>query len=45
VSQRFEMEVSATALDVYRSLRALNPSPYMYLLNLEDSTGVFCVVG
>jgi anthranilate synthase component 1 len=29
VSQRFEMEVSATALDVYRSLRALNPSPYM----------------
>ena len=45
VSQRFEMEVSATALDVYRSLRALNPSPYMYLLNLEDSTGVFSVVG
>ena len=45
VSQRFEMEVSATALDVYRSLRALNPSPYMYLLNLEDSNGVFSVVG
>lgn len=45
VSQRFEMEVSATALDVYRSLRALNPSPYMYLLNLEDSSGAFSVVG
>ena len=45
VSQRFEMEVKATALDVYRSLRALNPSPYMYLLNLADSNGVFSVVG
>ena len=45
VSQRFEMEVKATALDVYRSLRALNPSPYMYLLNLADSSGVFSVVG
>jgi anthranilate synthase component 1 len=45
VSQRFEMEVKATALDVYRCLRALNPSPYMYLLNLADSDGVFSVVG
>jgi anthranilate synthase component 1 len=45
VSQRFEMEVNATSLDVYRSLRALNPSPYMYLLNLADSNGVFSVVG
>jgi anthranilate synthase component 1 len=45
VSQRFEMEVTATALDVYRSLRALNPSPYMYLLNLRDANGVFSVVG
>jgi anthranilate synthase component 1 len=45
VSQRFEMEVTATALDVYRALRALNPSPYMYLLNFEDDGGVFSVVG
>ena len=45
VSQRFEMAVSATALDVYRALRALNPSPYMYLLNFEDDGGVFSVVG
>ena len=45
VSQRFEMAVSATALDVYRALRALNPSPYMYLLNFEDDSGVFSVVG
>lgn len=45
VSQRFQMETSATALDVYRSLRALNPSPYMYLLNFEDSNGLFSIVG
>ena len=45
VSQRFEMDVTASALDVYRSLRALNPSPYMYLLNLKDSNGVFSVIG
>ena len=45
VSQRFEMETSATSLDVYRSLRALNPSPYMYLLNFKDSSGALSVVG
>lgn len=45
VSQRFEMDVTATALDVYRCLRALNPSPYMYLLNFEDSYGAFSVIG
>ena len=45
VSQRFEMETSATALDIYRSLRALNPSPYMYLLNFADANGSFSVVG
>ena len=45
VSQRFEMDVAASALDVYRCLRALNPSPYMYLLNFEDISGEFSVVG
>ena len=45
VSQRFESEVKASALDVYRCLRALNPSPYMYLLNFVDSNGPFSVVG
>jgi anthranilate synthase component 1 len=45
VSQRFEMPVTGDSLDVYRMLRALNPSPYMYLLNFSDSTGVFSVVG
>ena len=37
VSQRFEAECSADPLDVYRVLRATNPSPYMYLLRLESA--------
>jgi anthranilate synthase component 1 len=45
ISQRFDIEVSASPLDVYRMLRALNPSPYMYLLNFFDSKGQFSVVG
>jgi anthranilate synthase component 1 len=36
LSQRFEVQTSATALDVYRVLRASNPSPYMYLLRFAD---------
>jgi anthranilate synthase component I len=36
VSQRFEAETSADPLDVYRVLRASNPSPYMYLLRFDD---------
>jgi anthranilate synthase component 1 len=46
LSQQFELEVSADALSVYRVLRALNPSPYMYLLECEDAQGVaYQVVG
>jgi anthranilate synthase component 1 len=45
ISQRFEAEVKASALDVYRMLRAINPSPYMYLLNFFDDAGDFAVVG
>ncbi|MCK9932215.1 anthranilate synthase component I [Frankia sp. Mgl5] len=36
VSQRFERPTTADALDVYRVLRASNPSPYMYLLRFAD---------
>jgi anthranilate synthase component 1 len=36
VSQRFERDTNADALDVYRALRASNPSPYMYLLRFAD---------
>jgi anthranilate synthase component 1 len=35
VSQRFEVDTSADALDIYRVLRLTNPSPYMYLLKLD----------
>ncbi len=46
ISQRFDTEVTARPLDVYRMLRALNPSPYMYLLSLETTSGTpFQVVG
>ncbi|MBA2768347.1 MAG: anthranilate synthase component I [Sporichthyaceae bacterium] len=41
VSQRFSMATDADPLDVYRMLRATNPSPYMYLLRFEG----FDVVG
>ncbi|WP_078510461.1 anthranilate synthase component I [Streptomyces himastatinicus] len=40
-SQRFETPCSASALDVYRVLRATNPSPYMYLFRFDG----FDVVG
>ena len=46
ISQRFDHEVSATPLDVYRVLRTLNPSPYMYLLSLVDVDGrPYSIVG
>lgn len=45
ISQRFEQELSADALDVYRALRAVNPSPYMYLTRWEDDNGPFSIVG
>ena len=46
IGQRFDMPVSAEALEVYRVLRVLNPSPYMYLLECRDGAGVpFHVVG
>ncbi|MET9145317.1 anthranilate synthase component I [Streptomyces sp. NPDC004042] len=40
-SQRFETPCTASALDVYRVLRATNPSPYMYLFRLDG----FDIVG
>ncbi len=39
VSQRFDHEITADPIDVYRVLRTLNPSPYMYLLSLVDTAG------
>jgi anthranilate synthase component 1 len=46
VSQRFEVDTTADALEIYRVLRLTNPSPYMYLLRLEDVQGrPFDIVG
>lgn len=42
LSQRFEMDCTADAIDVYRMLRLHNPSPYMFMLRFEDG---FDVVG
>lgn len=35
-SQRLSIEFKADPLNLYRALRNLNPSPYMYFLNLSD---------
>jgi anthranilate synthase component 1 len=40
-SQRFSTPVKASPLDVYRAARSINPSPYMFLLELGD----FSLVG
>jgi anthranilate synthase component 1 len=38
LSQRFQIDgVKANPLDVYRMLRLVNPSPYMYLLRFDDT--------
>ncbi len=45
-SQRYEVDCPADALEVYRVLRASNPSPYMYLLRLPTVDGrAYDVVG
>ncbi len=36
LSQRLSVPFKARPVDVYRALRALNPSPYMYFLDLGD---------
>ena len=41
LSQRYETRTAADPLDVYRVLRVLNPSPYMYLLRFDG----FDVIG
>ena len=36
LSQRFEMENSRDPIDLYRALRYINPSPYLFFLKFED---------
>jgi anthranilate synthase component 1 len=45
LSQRFELASDVEALDLYRVLRATNPSPYMYLLRFAGRESPFDVVG
>ena len=40
-SQRFSAATKASAVDVYRAARTINPSPYMFLLELQG----FALVG
>jgi anthranilate synthase component 1 len=40
-SQRFSTPVKAAPLDIYRAARSINPSPYMFLLELDG----FALVG
>ena len=35
LSQRFEVALKTDPFDIYRALRILNPSPYMYFLNFN----------
>lgn len=41
LSQRLSVETRQNPLDVYRVLRGMNPSPYMYYLKFKD----YCIVG
>jgi anthranilate synthase component 1 len=40
LSQRFSGDLTVDPLDIYRVLRTLNPSPYMFFLRLEDTVVV-----
>jgi anthranilate synthase component 1 len=41
LSQRFETDLDCSPFEVYRALRVVNPSPYMFYLKLGDQ----CVLG
>ena len=40
LSQRYDLTLDADPFDVYRALRLLNPSPYLYFLRFPDVTVV-----
>ena len=40
-SQRFSRQTDASPFEIYRALRSVNPSPYMYFLHMDD----FHIVG
>ena len=39
-SQRFQTRISAESFEIYRALRLINPSPYMYFLRCGDAAVV-----
>jgi anthranilate synthase component 1 len=41
LSQRFEVDLAVSPFEIYRALRIVNPSPYMYFLKMPE----FCIVG
>ncbi len=41
LSQRFSRETHADPVDIYRALRSINPSPYMFFVRMDD----LCLVG
>ncbi len=47
LSQRFDVEPGVDPFSIYRSLRVVNPSPYMYFLRLElgEAAGMTHIVG
>jgi anthranilate synthase component 1 len=38
ISQRFAIKVNADPFDMYRVLRVVNPSPYMFYMNIDDTS-------
>ncbi|MCY4037386.1 MAG: chorismate-binding protein, partial [bacterium] len=42
LAQRYDFDLEAQPFDVYRSLRQVNPSPYMYFVRLADVSLVGC---
>ena len=37
ISQRFERESTVRPFDIYRALRVINPSPYMYFIDIGEA--------
>lgn len=42
LAQRFDLTTTAEPLDLYRTLRQINPSPYMYYVREDELTLVGC---
>ena len=38
LAQRFEVDLKTPPFEIYRALRIVNPSPYMYYLKMPDAT-------